>query len=268
MHASIREAALGFAPLLAVSLAALPLTAQSGTPVPPTPPPPSISTSAIGETSVVPDRAMLSVAVESQGQTAAAAGAENAKLQSHVIDAVKAAGVTAAQIRTSGYNVYPEYAQASGKGPRVTGYRAQNTVQIEIRNLESVGKVIDGVLAAGATNLSALSLYASNTDAARREALQSAQGVGMEIVGPHGSEQTMRILEFARANRLPYTWEDAAPSDGGVMPLVRLPGAGELRNPTPGDVSRALGVGHEPHEFYGADVDGPHRGRRSLARPG
>jgi uncharacterized protein len=173
MHAYIREAALGFAPLLAVSLAALPLTAQSGMPVPP-PQPPSISTSAVGETSVVPDRAMLNVAVESQGQTAAAAGAENAKLQSHVIDAVKAAGVAAAQIRTSGYNVYPEYAQASGKGPRVTGYRAQNTVQIEIRNLESVGKVIDGVLAAGATNLSALSLYASNTDAARREALQKA----------------------------------------------------------------------------------------------
>jgi len=56
----------------------------------------------------------------------------------------------------------------------VTGYRAQNAVQIEIRNLESVGKVIDAVLAAGATNLSALSLYASNTDAARREALQKA----------------------------------------------------------------------------------------------
>jgi len=107
MHAFIRDAALGFAPLLAVSLAALPLTAQSGM-VPPTPPPPSISTSAIGETSVVPDRAMLSVAVESQGQTAAAAGAENAKLQAHVIDAVKAAGVAAPQIRTSGYNVYPE----------------------------------------------------------------------------------------------------------------------------------------------------------------
>lgn len=174
MHAFIREAALGFAPLLAVSLAALPVTAQSVTPISPTPPPPSISTSAVGETSVVPDRAMLSVAVESQGQTAAAAGAENAKLQAHVIDAVKAAGVAAAQIRTSGYNVYPEYAQASGKAPRVTGYRAQNAVQIEIRNLESVGKVIDAVLAAGATNLSALSLYASSTDAARRDALQKA----------------------------------------------------------------------------------------------
>src|ERR1044072_6533969 len=79
----------------------------------------------------------------------------------------------------------------------------------------------------------------------RRAALQSAQGVGMDIVGPHASEQTMRILEFARANRLPYTWEDAAPPDDGAAPLVRLPGGGELRAPTPGQVSHALGIGLE-----------------------
>jgi len=91
-----------------------------------------------------------------------------------VIDAVKATGIAAAQIRTSGYNVFPEYAQSTGKGPRVTGYRANNTVQIEVRNLEAVGKVIDAALAAGANNIGAVSLYASNTDAARREALQKA----------------------------------------------------------------------------------------------
>ena len=48
-----------------------------------------------------------------------------------------------------------------------------------------------------------------STFISRREALQSVQGIGMEIVGPHGSEPTMRMLEFARANRLPYTWDDA-----------------------------------------------------------
>ena len=84
-----------------------------------------------------------------------------------------------------------------------------------------------------------------STFIARREALQSAQGVGMEIVGPHGSEPTMRLLEFARANQLPYTWEDAAPPDGGASPLVRLPGGVELHEPTAGQVLRALGIGLE-----------------------
>jgi thioredoxin reductase (NADPH) len=84
-----------------------------------------------------------------------------------------------------------------------------------------------------------------STFISRREALQSAQGVGLEIVGPHGSEPTVRMLEFARANRLPYTWQDAAPPDGGALPLVRLPGGGELHDPTAGQVMRALGIGLE-----------------------
>jgi thioredoxin reductase (NADPH) len=79
----------------------------------------------------------------------------------------------------------------------------------------------------------------------RREALQTAEGIGIEIVGPHDSEPTMRMLEFARANRLPYTWDDAAPADGGALPLIRLPGGGELHGPTTGQVLRALGIGLE-----------------------
>jgi thioredoxin reductase (NADPH) len=84
-----------------------------------------------------------------------------------------------------------------------------------------------------------------STFIARREALQSVEGIGMEVVGPHGSEPTMRMLDFARANRLPYSWEDASPPGGGASPLVRLPGGGELYGPTTGQVLRALGIGLE-----------------------
>jgi thioredoxin reductase (NADPH) len=84
-----------------------------------------------------------------------------------------------------------------------------------------------------------------STFIARREALQTVQGIGLEIVGPHESEPTMRMIEFARANRLPYTWRDNAPPGGAPPPLVRLPGGGELLCPTTGQVLRALGVGLE-----------------------
>jgi thioredoxin reductase (NADPH) len=91
----------------------------------------------------------------------------------------------------------------------------------------------------------------------RREALQRVQGVGVEIVGPHSSEKTMRILEFARSNRLPFTWHDSeraddpsaaaliAGLDPASLPLVRLPGGAELHGPSTGEVSRALGIGRE-----------------------
>jgi thioredoxin reductase (NADPH) len=80
---------------------------------------------------------------------------------------------------------------------------------------------------------------------ARREALQQIQGIGLEIVGPRSSEPTMRLLDFARANHLPYSWQDEPPPDGHKPPLVRLPGGAELEQPSAGDVLRALGVGRE-----------------------
>jgi hypothetical protein len=40
---------------------------------------------------------------------------------------------------------------------------------------------------------------------ARRETLQRVQGLGLEIVGPRSSRATMRMLDFARGNRLPFT---------------------------------------------------------------
>jgi thioredoxin reductase (NADPH) len=79
----------------------------------------------------------------------------------------------------------------------------------------------------------------------RREALQRVEGIGIEIVGPHSSEATMQMLEFARANRLPFTWRETAPPDGTEPPLVRLPGGTDLKHPSRGEVLRALGIGRE-----------------------
>ena len=79
----------------------------------------------------------------------------------------------------------------------------------------------------------------------------------MEIIGPQSSDATRRMVDFVRRNRLPATWRDTSHAEnvGAValiegfradeLPFVRLPGGPELRNPTPGEVSRALGVGLE-----------------------
>jgi thioredoxin reductase (NADPH) len=84
-----------------------------------------------------------------------------------------------------------------------------------------------------------------STFIARREALQTVEGIGIEIVGPHASEATMRMLDFARANRLPFTWNKESPPGGAEAPLVRLPGGIELQHPSRGEVLRALGIGRE-----------------------
>jgi thioredoxin reductase (NADPH) len=84
-----------------------------------------------------------------------------------------------------------------------------------------------------------------STFMARREALQRVEGIGLEIVGPHSSASTMRMVAFARANRLPFTWNQSPPPDEAELPLVRLPGGTEMHAPSTGDVMRALGIGRE-----------------------
>jgi thioredoxin reductase (NADPH) len=89
----------------------------------------------------------------------------------------------------------------------------------------------------------------------RRELLQRRHGVGVEIVGPRHSEETRQTVEFARRIRLPYSWLDPAENADAAaaleslgpeeIPLVRLPGGVELRRPSNGELSRALGIGLE-----------------------
>ena len=83
-----------------------------------------------------------------------------------------------------------------------------------------------------------------STFMARREALQRVEGIGLEIAGPHSSEATMRMVDFARANRLPFTWNQSAAA-GEAAPVVRLPGGTEMHAPSTGEVMRALGIGLE-----------------------
>jgi thioredoxin reductase (NADPH) len=96
-----------------------------------------------------------------------------------------------------------------------------------------------------------------STFVARREALQMVQGIGFEVIGPRSSDQTRRMVEYARRSRLPHSWRDPEHSDDPAaaamiealdpseLPLLRLPGGLELRNPSTGQLSRALGIGLE-----------------------
>jgi thioredoxin reductase (NADPH) len=89
----------------------------------------------------------------------------------------------------------------------------------------------------------------------RRELLQREEGVGLEIVGPHDSAATRGLVDFARRQKIPHSWADPASSeeaaaltaalDPDELPLVRLPGGAELRRPSNGELSRALGIGLE-----------------------
>lgn len=158
-------------------LVSAPLSAQTGTiMVAPQEPVPAITVSARGDVKVAPDRATIEISVQTRATTAAAAGTENARKHQAVLNALKALGLTNDQLATIGYNVNPEYSYEERKTPRVTGYQVTNTIRADVRDLTQVGPVIDKALSNGANVINSLTFYASNTEAARREAISLAVG--------------------------------------------------------------------------------------------
>jgi uncharacterized protein len=135
---------------------------------------PQIAVAARGEIQVTPDRANIQISVQTRAATAAAAANENATKQSAVIAALRALGLSADQISTVDYNVYPEQRYEPNKEPTIIGYNVTNTVSVEVRQLSQVGPVIDAALSKGANMVTSLRFYAANTENARRTAIASA----------------------------------------------------------------------------------------------
>jgi uncharacterized protein YggE len=157
------------------TLAIRPATGQSiAAPVVPSAVP-GISVSAVGEEQVTPDRARLSIGVQTQAPTAADASARNARTQRAIFDTLRAMGILPEQLTTSGYNVYPEqvYDQPTRR-TRITGYNVQNTVVVDLRRIDQVGPVLDAVLSKGANLVSSLQFYSSQSEEVRRRALAKA----------------------------------------------------------------------------------------------
>lgn len=140
------------------------------------PPPPAVITSAVGEARYTPDRANVQVAVQTRALTAAAAAAENARRQRAVFDTLRALGIPAEKLSTTGYSVQPEYRyERDGGTPQVTGYVVQNMVRAEVA-VDQAGRVIDAALAKGANVVAGLEFFSSSMAQSRREALTAAVG--------------------------------------------------------------------------------------------
>ena len=164
-----RLSTLGFV----LAIAAVAAAAQATTlPAEPTP---QVVTGGRGEVRVTPDRATLSVAVESRRPTAVLASQDNARSLRAVFDTLKSIGITAEQLTTSDFSVAPDLRWNQQKQQQeLIGYLVRNTVRVHVKQLDQLGKVLDAAIAKGSNLVSSLELYASNTESARREALAKA----------------------------------------------------------------------------------------------
>jgi hypothetical protein len=131
-----------------------------------------ITVSGRGEVQAPPDTGFFQVGVQVRAANVADARTAAAKAADAVTKSVKSNGVGDNDIKTTNYSINPEYDNRINP-PRVTGYVIANTIEVKVRKIDSLSKVIDDATAAGG-------------DAAR------VQGVRFDI------EDNGKLLEQAR----------------------------------------------------------------------
>ena len=134
-----------------------------------------ICVTAEGEASVAPDVAVVSFAVSGSDKQLTAARDDVNRRSSTVLAGLRELGVADADMNAPDMGIHPEYDYR--KGQRLIGYRVVRQMTAKVRDLERLGDVLDGIVAAGANEVHGAQMTASDASAAEHEAL--AQAVGM-----------------------------------------------------------------------------------------
>jgi uncharacterized protein len=154
---------------------ALPLAAQ-----PPTQPPreggipETVSVTGTGRAMLTPDRFSFTAGVQTMAPTVEEAVNQNNAKMASVIAALKKAGATEQEIRTSNFSIYPQQVYEQGKPPRVVGYQASNSVMVTKKEIREAGRLLQVAANAGVNETSGLTFEVSDPAGGRDQGLRAA----------------------------------------------------------------------------------------------
>jgi len=134
----------------------------------------TITVSGTGHASVTPDRFTFTVGVQTIADTVEQAVNENNSKTAAVIAALKKAGATDKDIRTTNFSIYPQQDYGQNRLPRILGYQVSNNITVRRENVSEVGKLLQAALSAGVNQSSGLQFEVSDPTKGRDQAMKGA----------------------------------------------------------------------------------------------
>ncbi len=145
----------------------------------------TMTVSATGEAFAKPDVARFRVSVVKEAKTVLEAQKSHTEAINKVASFLKNSGIEDKDIKTSAYNIYPQYDYLQDKGNVFKGYQITQTLDVEIRNLEKAGEILAGVTEVGANQVGGINFIIDDDDAmersARKEAIDKAKQKAVQI---------------------------------------------------------------------------------------
>jgi uncharacterized protein YggE len=145
-----------------------------------------------------PDIVTIGAGVSSEAATATEALRVNSAEMEKVIAQLKKLGVAERDIQTTGINLNARYDYDQDARRQIfRGYEASNRVSVKLRKIAETGRVLDALVAAGATDLNGPSFGLENDepakDAARTRALDRAKARAEDYARQFGYD-SVRVL--------------------------------------------------------------------------
>ncbi len=140
-----------------------------------------------GEGKVVakPDIAVVDFSITTNATTSKDAQNQNSSKSQKVTDFLKNQSITDKDVKTSGYNIYPQYSSprpcsinsaypCTESPSQITSYQVIQSFEVKVRNLDKISAILDGLVSAGANQVNNLGLQIDNPDALKSQARQLA----------------------------------------------------------------------------------------------
>jgi uncharacterized protein YggE len=193
----------------------------------------TITVSATGNATAVPDTARIQTGVVFEAATARDALSGNNAAMAKLIAGLKDNGIEAKDIQTSGFNLNPRYTNpGDGQAAVIAGYQASNQVEVQVRDLDKLGEVLDRIVTLGANQMNGISFEVSAAetlrDAARKDAVTNARRRAELYAAAAGAKvgRIVQIIEGGSVEPRPYfkagrvaAAMDAVPVERGTQSL-------------------------------------------------
>lgn len=175
--------------------------------------PNTITVTGKGEALAKPDIATVSFSVFQESKAIADAQKIVTDKTNKAVDFLKNNGIAEKDIKTTGYNIYPQYdylqaaACTSGFCPSgkqvLRGYQVTQSIDVKIRDISKAGTILSGLTDAGVNTVSGLTFSIDNQDAinaaARKDAIDDAQSKAKQLAKDLGV-RLVRIVSFNENN--------------------------------------------------------------------
>lgn len=152
-----------------------------------------ITTMGSGVVDAVPDMASIDVGVTHQARTAGEALALTSEAVGAVITRLEASGIAERDMQTQGLSLQPLWSrQVSGSDAprRITGFVASNRLMVRVRELDTLGQILDTVVQDGANTFNGLRFSVQEPDAviaeARARAVKDAMTKAQQLADAAG----------------------------------------------------------------------------------